>query len=395
MQVKICYTVHIAFKIPPPKGALNLTGIYIHIPFCIRKCPYCAFYSVEYNEELKRQYVSSLIRNIRGYKGRNIPADTVYFGGGTPSLLAPDELEGILSAVKESFLLAPDSEITIEANPSSTDYNKLAAYRKAGANRISFGVQSSNDNELRLLGRLHDFSGARDAVLAAKSAGFENISCDLMIGTPAQTVDSLLASASDIAALGANHISCYMLKIEEGTPYDCERIRNSAADDDSISDMYLALCRELSVLGYHRYEISNFSKPGFESRHNLKYWRLEDYIGFGPSAHSYFAGRRFYVPDSIDEYISSPSQSYVSEDESPDMLEEYVMLSLRLNEGMSLKKLASLGGDKGAVIKKIEPLEDAGLVMLNNDVISLTDSGALVSNGIILEVYLAAIGENQ
>ena len=132
-------------------------------------------------------------------------------------------------------------------------------------------MQSSNDNELRLLGRLHDFSGARDAVLAAKSAGFENISCDLMIGTPAQTVDSLLASARDIAALGANHISCYMLKIEEGTPYDCERIKNSAADDDSVSDMYLAHCRELSVLGYHRYDKSNYSKPGFESRNNLKY----------------------------------------------------------------------------------------------------------------------------
>lgn len=374
---------------------MNLTGIYIHIPFCIRKCPYCAFYSVECNEELKRRYVSSLIRNIRGYKGRNIPADTVYFGGGTPSLLTPDELESILSAVKESFLIATDSEITVEANPSSTDYNKLCAYRRAGVNRISFGVQSSNDNELRLLGRLHNFGGARDAVLSAKAAGFENISCDLMIGTPAQTLDSLLASARDIASLGASHISAYMLKIEDGTPYDCERIRSSAADDDSISDMYIALCRELSGLGYSRYEISNFAKPGYESKHNLKYWRLEDYIGFGPSAHSYFGGRRFCVPDSIEDYISSPSQPDESEDESPDMLEEYVMLSLRLSEGMSMDKLASLGGDKNAVAKKLVPLQDAGLVRLDNGVVSLTDRGALVSNGVILEIYLAAIGENQ
>ncbi len=391
----MCYTVCVVFEILSPKGALDLTGIYIHIPFCIRKCPYCAFYSVEYNEELKRRYVSSLIRNIRDYKGRNIYADTVYFGGGTPSLLAPNELESILFAVKESFLLAPDSEITIEANPSSTDYSKLCAYRKAGVNRISFGVQSSNDNELKLLGRLHDFKGAHDAVLAAKSAGFENISCDLMIGTPAQTIDSLLASTHDIASLGASHISSYMLKIEEGTPYDCERIRNSAADDDSVSDMYLALCCELSSLGYSRYEISNFSKPGFESKHNLKYWRLEDYIGFGPSAHSYFGGRRFYSPDSIEDYISSPSQPDVSEDESPDMLEEYVMLSLRLNEGMSLDRIASLGGDREAVLKKLEPLKSAGLVNLDNGKVSLTDRGALVSNGVILEVYLAAIGENQ
>lgn len=374
---------------------LSLVGIYIHIPFCIRKCPYCAFYSVEYNEELKRQYVSSLIRNIRAYKGKDIPADTVYFGGGTPSLLSSEEMDGILSAVRDSFILLPNSEITVEANPSSTDYNMLAAYRRVGVNRISFGVQSSDDNELRLLGRLHDFCRARDAVIAAKAAGFENISCDLMIGTPAQTIDSLITSAHDIASLGASHISCYMLKIEEGTPYDCEQIRNSAADDDGVSDMYLALCKELSGLGYHRYEISNFSKPGYESRHNLKYWRLDDYIGFGPSAHSYFGGRRFYVPDGIGDYISSPLQQDETEDESPDMLEEYVMLSLRLSEGMSLKKLASLGGDREAVIRKIMPLQNAGLVKLDNGAVILTDRGALVSNSVILEVYLAAIGENQ
>ena len=216
-----------------------------------------------------------------------------------------------------------------------------------------------------------------------------------MIATPAQTLDSLLTSARDIASLGASHISAYMLYIEEGTPYDCERIRSFAADDDSISDMYIALCRELSGLGYLRYEISNFAKAGYESKHNLKYWRLEDYIGFGPSAHSYFGGMRFCVPDSIEDYISSPSQPDESEDESPDMLEEYVMLSLRLSEGMSMDKLASLGGDRNAVAKKLVPLQNAGLVKLDNGVVSLTDRGALVSNGVILEIYLAAIGENQ
>ncbi len=379
----------------PPKGEFCLAGIYIHIPFCIRKCPYCAFYSVEYTSELMRDYVCALTANIRRYKGRNISADTVYFGGGTPSLLSPDELGCILSAVSDSFILAENCEITMEANPSSTDYAKLSACSKLGVNRISFGVQSSNDNELRLLGRLHDFNGARDAVLAAKSAGFENISCDLMIGTPQQTIDSVIRSARDIASLGVNHISCYMLKIEEGTPFDCAKIRQSAADDDSVSDMYLALCRELYGLGYSRYEISNFSKPGFEAKHNLKYWRLEDYIGFGPSAHSFFGGRRFYSPDSIYDYISSAPQQEVSEDESPDMLEEYIMLSLRLSEGMSIKRLSLLGGDRSAVETKLKPLVRAGLVSCKNDTVSLTDKGALVSNSVILEVYMAAVGENQ
>lgn len=372
-----------------------MTGIYIHVPFCIRKCPYCAFYSVGYSQELKDKYVSALIRNILRYKDRNICADTVYFGGGTPSLLSAEDMKGILRAVQDSFIISPEAEITVEANPSSVDYNKLSAYRSMGINRVSFGVQSSNDGELRLLGRLHDFAGAKSAVLAAKSAGFENISCDLMIGTPRQTMQSLINSARDIASLGVSHISSYMLKIEEGTPYDCQRIRESAADDDSVSDMYLALCRELDRLGYARYEISNFSRPGYESKHNLKYWRLDDYIGFGPSAHSLYGGKRFYVKDSIEEYISSPEQNEIIEDESPDMLEEYVMLSLRLREGMSLQRLSSLGGDAEAVSALAERFVKAGFARLENGSISLTDRGALVSNSLILEIHLAAIGENQ
>lgn len=372
-----------------------MTGIYIHVPFCIKKCPYCAFYSVGYSQELKDKYVSALIRSILRYKDKSICADTVYFGGGTPSLLSAEDMKGILSAVRQSFVISHEAEITVEANPSSTDLSKLSAYRSMGINRISFGVQSSNDTELRLLGRLHDFAGAKSAVLAAKFAGFENISCDLMIGTPRQTVTSLLDSVRDISSLGVSHISSYMLKIEEGTPYDSDSIRQSAADDDCVSDMYLALCRELDRLGYARYEISNFSRPGYESKHNLKYWRLEDYIGFGPSAHSFYGGKRFYIKESVGDYISSDGQNEIIEDDAPDMLEEYVMLSLRLREGMSLKRLSSLGGDAQAVLASAERFVKAGFVRLENGAISLTDRGALVSNSLILEIYLAAIGENQ
>lgn len=374
---------------------IEMIGIYIHIPFCLRKCPYCAFYSIPFTEKRKQKYVEAVIRNIHSYGSRNLTADTVYFGGGTPSLLSAVDIKRILSAANDSFRLSKDSEITIEANPSSVSPQKLSGYREAGVNRISFGVQSTVDEELRLLGRLHDFSGAQKAVGMARLAGFENISCDLMIGTPAQTVPSLLYSAEAIAALDPTHISCYMLKIENGTPYDCERVKKAAADDDLSADMYLALCRRLADLGYYRYEISNFSRPGYESRHNLKYWSLDDYIGIGASAHSYFEGRRFYVPDSIDDFIASPLQPILIEDDSPDALEEYIMLSLRLASGLSIEKIAALGGNGGAVLKAIEPYVKAGLISCCGANISLTDSGALVSNTLIVEIYMAAISKNR
>lgn len=372
-----------------------MLGVYIHIPFCLRKCPYCAFYSVVYNEKLKNEYVSALIRNIKAYKPRMLPADTIYFGGGTPSLLSCDDVKNIIAAISESFSLAENCEITLEANPSSINPEKLCGYRNAGVNRLSFGVQSADNRELSLLGRLHDFAEAERAVISAKSVGFKNISCDLMIGTPGQTVASLLDSAEKIAALGANHISCYMLKIEKGTSYDCEKVRSSVADDDLSANMYLALCCRLADMGYSRYEISNFAKPGYESRHNMKYWLLDEYIGFGASAHSYLDGKRFFVPDSVDEFVLSDLQKTVIEDDAPDALEEYVMLSLRLKKGLSLESLARLGGDSGEVAKCIKPYVNAGLIIVDGDTISLTDSGALVSNTLILEVYLAAIGENR
>ena len=195
----------------------NMVGIYIHVPFCLRKCPYCAFYSVVYDRTKAGEYVAAAARNIRRYAPLMLSADTVYFGGGTPSLLSPDEVAAILDAVRQSFKLAPDAEITLEANPSSVTRQSLEGYFNCGVNRISFGVQSACDNELKMLGRLHDFGRARDAVSAAMEAGIKNISCDIMLGTPLQTMDSLLLSIDRITALQVPHISCYMLKIEEGT----------------------------------------------------------------------------------------------------------------------------------------------------------------------------------
>lgn len=371
-----------------------MTGIYIHVPFCKRKCPYCAFYSKVFDCELKDGYVKGLIRDISSFKGGKTAADTVYFGGGTPSLLEPEDVGSILRAVSESFELAADCEITMEMNPSSVSPEKLSKYRSLGVNRVSFGVQSAIDSELKSLGRLHDFETASRAVRDAKAAGFYNISCDLMIGTPGQTVETMILSCEKLIELDIPHISCYMLKIEEGTAFDCDAVRNASADDDTVSEMYLDLCRRLNSAGYERYEISNFAKPGFRSRHNMKYWRLEDYIGFGPSAHSCFGGKRLYQQDDLEAFVSGRS-SIAVEDDSPDFSEEYIMLGLRISDGVSIRRVSELGGDAERVKTAIRPFVSGGLMELDGDVVRLTDRGALVSNSLILETILAAFGENK
>lgn len=364
----------------------KLTGIYIHVPFCKRKCPYCDFYSVTYDEGMAEAYVCAVKRNLDRYRDSAVFVDTVYFGGGTPSLLSPEQIGDILSSVRKNFIVAPETEITMEANPSSVDFEKLCDYRSVGVNRISFGVQSACDSELSALGRLHDYEQAENAVMAAQRAGFFNISCDLMIGTPRQTAESLLESAKKIASLPVTHISAYMLKIEEGTMFDCDWVRQNIADEEQTCDMYERLIGTLEGLGFYQYEISNFSRKGCESRHNLKYWRGQDYLGFGPAAHSYFEGKRFFVPKDVYEYVSGDYQEEIIEEENPDKAEEYVLLSLRLKEGISFERYAELGGDASRIMKKAAVFDGSGLIRLSETGISLTPKGFLVSNGIIAEL---------
>ena len=366
-------------------------GVYIHVPFCRRKCPYCDLYSVVADDETIHNYALALIRNILSFNACGEKVDTVYFGGGTPSLMSPEDVAKILYAVSHTFTLCNNAEITLEANPCTVDLNKLCAFKQAGINRLSFGVQSANNNELSRLGRLHDFSQAELAVINAQNAGFTNISCDLMIGTPNQTLASLKESVHRLASLKIQHISAYMLKIEEGTAYDCDSVRNSVADDDTVSDMYLLMCRELESLGYKQYEISNFAAKGYESRHNLKYWQGTDYIGFGPAAHSFWHGKRFYVPADLKSYLSSSAQITVAEDEAPDPLEEYIMLSLRLCSGLSLKKLSSIGGNPKALLNAAQPFINGGFANVNGDSICLTPNGFLVSNQIILKLIMSQL----
>ena len=287
----------------------------------------------------------------------------------------------MLEAVDRSFDVY-DTEITLEANPCTADFTKLCEYREAGVNRISFGVQSADDTELEKLGRLHDFSRAEKAVYDAVKAGFENISCDIMLGTADQTMQSLENSVDALVSLPVQHISAYMLKIEKGTPYDCDRIRNAAADEDLVGDMYLRTVEMLGAAGFAQYEISNFAKEGFESRHNLKYWTGESYIGIGASAHSFFGGRRYFCPRDIDSFISSELQPEIIEDDAPDAAQEYLMLGLRLTEGVRLERF---GESAQSIAQKAEMYEKYELCSLVNGRLSLTAKGFLVSNSLIAE----------
>lgn len=363
-----------------------MLGIYLHVPFCLRRCGYCDFCSSVADEAAMSAYTDALCREISASEGAGEKADTIYFGGGTPSLLDVKKIEKILSAVRQKFDISSDCEITLEANPGTISPEKAAGYFSLGINRVSLGVQSCKDDELYRLGRIHNFSDALEAIKTVRRSGIENISCDLMIGIPGQTRSTLRESAAAISSLEIEHISAYMLKIEEGTPFDCDSVRRLCADDDTVSDMYLDAVEILSQSGFVQYEISNFSRPGFRSRHNYKYWTGEQYLGFGLSAHSFYRGKRFYNPSDVGGYINGGSPRRLSEDDCPNPLLEYILLGLRLCEGISLYRLAELGGSPGGLSDAAKKFADAGFLTASGDRIALTPKGFLVSNGIISEL---------
>lgn len=367
----------------------EIIGIYIHVPFCVRKCPYCDFYSVKKDDRLMTLYVEAVCRNIKNYFGYLKPiVDTIYFGGGTPSLLEPKDIDMILSMISKRCFITKDCEVTMEANPCTVDRYKLKAYRNIGVNRLSFGIQSADDNELRLLGRLHDFNTARRAVENAYCSGFENISADIMSALPGQTMEKFEYSLERISSLPINHISAYMLKIEKGTPFDCSKIRNMMIDDDLSADMYLETVKFLYNRGFKQYEISNFAKNGAVSRHNLKYWTGGDYVGIGPSAHSLFHGRRTFCENDLMKFLYDRNQTNIIEDENRDVSEEYLMLNLRLTDGVKFDDIyRNFGDEKGEkIIEKSKFFEKNGLCISDYDGFHLTPQGFLVSNEIISEL---------
>ncbi|MDO4459224.1 MAG: radical SAM family heme chaperone HemW [Clostridia bacterium] len=355
-------------------------GIYIHVPFCATKCPYCDFYSrppLKGSDMLKR-YTESIVKYLSVYSDNygERPVDTVYFGGGTPSLLGADNLCEILSACKKFFKVTEDAEITVEANPCSVNFEFFRTIKEGGFNRLSMGLQSANDDELEFLGRKHSSEEAAEAVKSAQKAGFDNISLDLMMGLPNQTEDKLRHSIEFCASLGVQHISSYILKIEENTVFGRKGIES--LDDDETGDLYLFMVNELAKHGYNQYEISNFCKAGFMAGHNTKYWHCEEYIGIGPSAHSFIDGRRFYYDRNLDKFINGTEPVQDGEGGEP---EEKIMLALRLTEGITPE---SFGENVFNRLKARGGKLPENLINISDEKICLTPEGFLVSNSVIL-----------
>ena len=317
-------------------------GIYVHVPFCRSKCQYCDFYSVTTREtRVLDGYVDAVCRHIKeaGALAPDYLVDTVYFGGGTPSLLGPDALAQILSAIRKSFDVADTAEITFEANPDSVSDRLLRRLRGEGFNRVSLGVQCDDDEILKKLGRPHNFEQAVLAVEKIRKRGFRNLSLDLMYGLPGQSLEAWEQTLENVLSLEPEHISCYGLKVEEGTPLYEYRQYCNLADDDTQADMYLAAVEILRSRGYRQYEISNFCKKGHISRHNMKYWTGGEYLGFGPNASSYFAGNRFTAVRSLRTYMENirsgePVLTEVEPISKRERAAEYLMMGLRTVAGI-------------------------------------------------------------
>ena len=362
------------------KFLTNSLGLYIHIPFCEKKCNYCDFYSAFYNKDNLVVYLQALKGEIKKWGGQtDRPIDTIYIGGGTPSLLG-EEIISLASCIRENFNVLENAEFTVEVNPSSSS-EFLAFAAAAGVNRLSIGVQSGSDDTLKILGRTHTAFEAALTVKAARSLGFDNISLDLMIALPNSNNQTLKKDIDFILSLSPEHISSYILKIEENTVFSKKYDTLNLPDEEAAAEQYLFMCKELQNNGYSHYEISNFAKENCESRHNLKYWICHDYIGIGPAAHSCFEGKRFYYPRDLKRFITNPQTVF---DGEAGGKEEKLMLALRLSSGVDI---SSIYEEIPQSIKdKINMLEKAGYIKVNLPHISLTDSGMLISNSIITEL---------
>ena len=370
-------------------------GIYVHIPFCASKCGYCDFYSRPDSDQMMDKYQQALLTHIQESLPRMQPyyIDTVYFGGGTPSYYGAKRLCEVLDALKASNRLLKDAEITAEMNPDSMRLNDLKLMRKEGFNRISMGVQSANDKILKLIGRRHTYEQAVKAYRMARQAGFKNISVDLIYGLPGQTKADWADTLAKIIGWNPDHISCYGLKLEEGTPmYQVYHDTNAIPDDDTQADMYLYASEMLERHGYHRYEISNFARRGMESQHNLKYWQLHDYMGFGPSAHSCVGNQRYsYVPN-LQSYITGvlTGGEIIDEHETITELEranEYLMLSMRTAYGISARDYTShFRASFAPLEEKLKFFAEKGWAKESNGRWAFTTSGFLVSNLLIGEL---------
>lgn len=375
-------------------------GIYLHIPFCLSKCRYCDFYSIPAaSDELKDRYINALVSHIKEYaiQSKDFIVDTIYFGGGTPSLLSDKQFKTLMKALKSNFRIYKKAEISMEVNPKTVNLSKLKMLKKYGINRLSIGAQSFDDNELDIAGRPHNADDAFDTVRLARKAGFDNISLDLMFGLPSQTLQSVVNNINTVASLDVEHVSLYGLKIEEGTPFWYDMHKLSLPDEDVERSMYFNATGLLGASGLKQYEISNFAKKGKHCKHNLKYWNCDEYLGFGPGAHSYFGGKRFSfkkdinlyidsfdstknVPDGLlDDYIDIPYSSRVA---------EYVMLRFRLNNGVNEAVFRKKFGRsfEEMYLDKMRPFISSGHIVKTRNGYAFTKEGMYVSNYILSRI---------
>ncbi|MDT8316625.1 MAG: radical SAM family heme chaperone HemW [bacterium] len=379
-------------------------GIYLHIPYCIKKCSYCAFNSIPSNG-VSKPYLQAMDKEIDRastlFNLKEYLVDTLYFGGGTPSLLTPGEVKGLLRRVDASYKLAEDAEMTLELNPAAQDGINIHGYRRAGINRLSIGIQSFDEKNLRFLGRLHDAKEAEFSFARAREAGFDNISIDLICGLPGQKAGDVKSDLERALKLGPEHISLYLLSIESGTPFfsAVKEGRFAPLDDEMQGEIYQCASEYLQINGYVRYETSNYAQNGFESKHNMRYWRGEDYIGVGAGAHSFISdigwGMRCWNVKSPDKYINSIDSNLLPLEEleiltRKDAIRESVLTSLRTSTGLSEEML-----NKKFAISLFEALSEGALKMLPGDIyknekgrIILTEKGALMADEVALSLLI-------
>lgn len=373
-------------------------SIYIHIPFCVRKCAYCDFTSFPGRGAQMEAYLSAVCREMRAqaaFFGRR-PVRTVFLGGGTPTLMSGDQTQQLLDELRACFDVAPDAEITMEGNPGTVTAQSLAAYRAAGVNRLSLGVQSLDDGLLCAIGRIHTAAQAREAVLLARAAGFDNLNLDLMLGLPGQSVEQWERTLAEAIALAPEHLSCYSLIVEEGTPLSAQLERGACAplpDEDALCRMDEITAQMTAQAGFARYEVSNYARPGRECRHNIVYWACEPYLGLGCAAHSDMDGRRFYNPSDWAGYLhmaegGRAERAQEGENTRQDRMFERMMMGLRMVRGVDCARFAR---DFGAPPEEVwkEALGRnlrVGLMVREGDFLRLTERGMQVMNSVLVEL---------
>lgn len=367
--------------------------LYIHIPFCVRKCDYCDFLSAPGSEEAKASYTEALLREIEAVKTEKREVSSIFVGGGTPSVLSPSLMGDIFEKIHESFSVAPDAEITIEANPGTLSKEKLFLYRSVGINRLSLGLQSPEETELKSLGRIHTYGEFLESFSLAREAGFQNINVDLMCALPEQTYEGWIRNLRTVAALQPEHISAYSLIIEEGTPFAKRKL--NLPDEDTEYRMYEDTAGILAEYGYEQYEISNYAKKGLSCRHNIGYWTRKEYLGLGLGAASLWGNQRFSNTSDFSFYLkNSGSPEKIREDRETLSLEtemsEFMFLGLRMTEGVSKAEfLEGFGVPIENVYGKVlDKYKSMGLLEEKEGRIFLTREGIHVSNGVMAEFLL-------